>query len=218
MLRRFILSLLLLANNVQLLLGDSSALHVASEYGNYETAKALIDKDPQLINATDEDHQTPLHYAARYGNCDIVKMLLSSGADVNALANYGSDDSTNPPSISALYLAAENGHAECVKILLDNGANSSTKNNDEETALHIASQEDHYDVVKALIDKDPKLVNITNKDCWYPLHFAALYGHCKIVSLLLSNGADVNALAKFKYDNSTTPPHVSALYLVARYG
>ncbi|KAI6170522.1 Suppressor of tumorigenicity 14 protein-like protein [Aphelenchoides bicaudatus] len=195
-----------------------TALHVASQFGKYEAAKVLMAKDPSLGNATDKFKAIPLHLAALNGHCKIVSFLLDKGADVNALANFDEDDSTTPPSVSALYWAAQNGSVECLRILLDNGADINHQDFLGRTALHIASQEGHYDVVKALIKKNPQLVNIANKDSRTPLHYAAFNGHCDIVKLLLKKGADVNAVSKFSEDDSTVPPSVSALYLAAQNG
>ncbi|KAI6171416.1 Kallikrein-4 [Aphelenchoides bicaudatus] len=197
---------------------QDTLLHIAAEYDYYEAAKALIAKDPSIVNATDKYHETPLHMAASNGQCDIVKLLLDKGADVNALANFDDDNSTNPPSVSALYWAASYGYIKCVWVLLEKGANTSHQDRYGYTALNIASKFGYYEVVKALIAKDPKLVNVTDKHHWYPIHFAARYGHCDIVKLLVDNGADVNALSKFTNDDSTTSPSVSALYWAARYG
>ncbi|KAI6170524.1 Suppressor of tumorigenicity 14 protein-like protein [Aphelenchoides bicaudatus] len=194
-----------------------TALHVASQEGKFKAAKVLIAKNHQLVNSTNKDHQTPLHIAASEGHCDIISLLLDNDADVNALANFN-NDSTDSPSVSALYWAAENGSVECVRILLDNGAKIDHQDNYGETALHIASQEGKFKAAKALINKDPSLVNIANKDHWYPLHMAAFKGHCDIVSLLLEKGADVNALAKFIGEDSTVSPHVSTLYWAAKNG
>jgi ankyrin repeat protein len=50
------------------------------------------------------------------------------------------------------------------------------------------------------------------------LHKAANNGNCDILALLLKGGADINALAKYSNDNSTTKPSVSALLLATQNG
>jgi ankyrin repeat protein len=94
--------------------GKQTLLHVAADEGYYETAKALINRDFQLVNATDKFHWYPLHYAAQKGHCDILPLLLKGGADANALAKPPHDNSTTMPFISALLLATQHGHPECV--------------------------------------------------------------------------------------------------------
>jgi ankyrin repeat protein len=84
--------------------------------------------------------------------------------------------------------------------------------------LHIAVSNGYTEAAKILINKDPQLINTTDRLHWYPLHLAAWEGHCDIVSILLKNGADVNSLAKNSTDNLTTKPSVSALQLATKHG
>ncbi len=43
----------------------------------------------QLVNAKNEDNQTPLHFMARSGAYETAEILLTQGADVNAESENG---------------------------------------------------------------------------------------------------------------------------------
>jgi ankyrin repeat protein len=58
-------------------------------------------------------NQTPLHVAAEDGSSGLVKMLVSSGADVNAVDKNGA---------TPLILAMQNKHDEIVEMLKLAGA------------------------------------------------------------------------------------------------
>ena len=69
-----------------------------------------------LILTAGTAHATPLHDAARDGDIDKVQMLLSSGADPNATADY-----EEMGELTALHLAAVFGHTDTISVLLQAG-------------------------------------------------------------------------------------------------
>ncbi|ROT83530.1 hypothetical protein C7M84_023298 [Penaeus vannamei] len=66
-----------------------------------------------MLDAENEDLDTPLHLACKFGHEEVVKVLLESGSDVG---------DTNAACATPLHLAAEKGHAECCRMLLQHGA------------------------------------------------------------------------------------------------
>jgi ankyrin repeat protein len=56
----------------------------------YDTAELqeLLDKNPALVNTTDDNGNTALCNAALYGKFDAAKLLLEKGADVNARTSH----------------------------------------------------------------------------------------------------------------------------------
>jgi len=55
-------------------------LHVAAKYGNGSVVRYILKQDQKLVapllNAIDEDGNTPLHFAARYGRCTATFLLV----------------------------------------------------------------------------------------------------------------------------------------------
>lgn len=63
--------------------------------------------------------------------------------------------------------------------------------------IHDAARDGDVVKVQALLAQDPSLVHLSEKSYGYtPLHEAAARGHVAVVSLLLSNKADINAKTK----------------------
>lgn len=157
-----------------------TALIEAAANGRARDARAILDKAPELITATDSDGFTALHLAARPGSNGVyrfedysatVALLIARGADVNArsekysMTPLHSVTSYNIPSGNLTF----NGRPyqaylremqlRSLDLLLENGA-------------HVNAR-----AVK----------NMT------PLHWAAVCGHPNMVRVLLANGADAAA-------------------------
>ncbi|CAL9081248.1 unnamed protein product [Musa textilis] len=58
--------------------GDT-ALHVAATAGDLDVAKALLGKNPQLVNERNRKNETPLHKAALYGHETMFWELVKPG-------------------------------------------------------------------------------------------------------------------------------------------
>jgi RNA polymerase sigma-70 factor (ECF subfamily) len=87
----------------------------AVKSGDEDTIRSLLQADPGLVSANDEPgRHSPLHIAAGSGDTAVVELLLSYGANPNAL-----DEGDNA---SPLHHAAERGRLEVVKLLLAAGA------------------------------------------------------------------------------------------------
>jgi ankyrin repeat protein len=84
----------------------------AAECGDIETVKVLLNKDPELVNISDQRAWMPLHWAVRSGHYDLVKYLIDQGADVNAR-----DLSMYRP----LALAIDFGRQDVAELLRDHG-------------------------------------------------------------------------------------------------
>ena len=72
--------------------GRRCTRHHASRFGHLEVSRLLVDHGAN-VNATHQNHQTPLDLSARIdtgsGHLGIVKLLLERGADIDTLNDEG---------------------------------------------------------------------------------------------------------------------------------
>ena len=87
--------------------------------GGFDELKSFIDKNPSLINKTDNLGRSLLYLAARNGYMNICEYLLRNGANVNQRQNTGS---------TPLHGASYYGNLLVVKLLLEYGAQTDIKN------------------------------------------------------------------------------------------
>lgn len=62
-------------------------LHYCAENANTGCAEAILRVAPELLDAKDEDGYSALHLAVIAGNKLLLRLLISRGANVNALDN-----------------------------------------------------------------------------------------------------------------------------------
>ncbi|XP_016142825.1 B-cell lymphoma 3 protein homolog isoform X2 [Sinocyclocheilus grahami] len=114
-------------------------LHLAVQNGDKKLAKILL-KNGSEINAGDnKSGRSPLVHAVENNFTDMVIFLIESGCDVNTQSYSGN---------TALHSACGRGHIEIVRVLLKNGADSSLKNNHNDTAIMVAKNKKVSDVLR----------------------------------------------------------------------
>ena len=126
---------------------NAVAIRNAARDGDIVKVHAILDADPKVVDARDNDGVTALILAAQNGHAEVAKQLLDKGAAADARNNDG---------WTALMVAAANGHVEVAKQLLDKGAAVDVRNNDGWTALMYAVGTRHADVVALLKDHGAK--------------------------------------------------------------
>lgn len=123
---------------------NSTPLHLAAGYNNFEVAQYLLEGLPQPsngksgcgkadVNAPDKGGLIPLHNAASYGHLDIAALLIKHDTNVNATDRWG---------FTPLHEAAQKGRTQLCALLLAHGADPTLKNHEGQTALDLASAED----------------------------------------------------------------------------
>jgi ankyrin repeat protein len=114
----------------------------------------LLDADPTLLNAYNNDGFFPLGLAAFFGHPETVKLLVARGADVAQVAR-------NPMKIQALHAAAASHNFDVVKTLVDAGAPVNAAQQEGWMPLHEAARHGDLEIARVLLAKgaDPKRPN-----------------------------------------------------------
>jgi len=168
-----------------------TALHFASQEGDLNAVKSLIEKHNALVDAPAKhvyfnplhfDSYTPLHFASREGHLEVAKYLIvEQKARVDVPAKHGR---------TPLHLASLMGHLEVVKCLIEEqGAQVDVQDFWGKTPLHWASEKGHLELVKYLIEEQKAQVDVPAKHGCTPLHWASLRGHLEVVRYLIERGA-----------------------------
>ena len=120
----------------------------AAQNGDLSRLKRLLDKHPELLDATaGPGHATPLHHAVYYRRAAIVEELLRRKADVNALNGNGA---------TALHDCVSKGTLEMAVMLLDHGADVNIRNYARQTPLAMAVARDRSDMADLLRQRGAK--------------------------------------------------------------
>jgi hypothetical protein len=125
-----------------------------------------------------------LYQTTERGLIDDVKRLLEQGYD---------PDEKNRLGWTPFLLSVANGDSELVGTFLEYGADVNVKNSLGRTGIHFVCKYGFLEIGRKLIAAD---ANVNLKDTGHngiPLHMASQNGFAELVSLLLDNGADVDA-------------------------
>ncbi len=134
----------------------NSKLIAAVEDGIHNETLELIESGANINATTDEQYkETPLMLAAYWNEKEIVKLLLSKGANINILDNFG---------WNALMYAVVESNTEIIYILLSEGSEVNTirssQNKDKwpegATPLSIAEEMGNNTIINLLIEAGAK--------------------------------------------------------------
>ncbi|XP_043116799.1 nuclear factor NF-kappa-B p100 subunit [Puntigrus tetrazona] len=114
-------------------------LHLAVQNGNKKLAKILLENGAEINAGDNKSGRSPLVHAVENNFTDMVIFLIESGCDVNTQSYSGN---------TALHSACGRGHIEIVRVLLKSGADSSLKNNHNDTAIMVAKDKKVSDVLR----------------------------------------------------------------------
>jgi len=142
----------------------------------------LLETDPGLVRATDDDGRTALHHAATYGHANIALILLDAGADIDAREEDGE---------TPLHYAAWRSEVDVAELLVEFGADLEIRNDWGRTPLLIVARETgNAEMARRLIDAGA-VVNLRDEGGESPLDLAAWRGFSDLVNLLLDEGAEL---------------------------
>ena len=100
----------------------NTALHIASEQGNEEMVGYLLEKGA-IINAGNNNGETPLILAAKNGRMDVVDTLIDSLAQKSDISQPDSPlNYCDVTGRTAYMWASENGHKNVTSLLKERGA------------------------------------------------------------------------------------------------
>lgn len=170
--------------------------------------KAGADPSPESRSAAGPQ-ESPLRLAVKSNRTDLIALLLDAKADASVgLEEAVISDSKDivrllltkakmPQGESLVCSAAENCDLDMMKLLISKGASVDGKERLGRTALHIAVSKCSKDIVQYLVSKGADVNAVRQLDWktngWTPLHEAAARGDVAVATLLLANGAKINA-------------------------
>lgn len=155
---------------------------------SFSRAEYLLRRYPELLETKEGVGETPLHYLAIENRCEAVEFLIQKGAQVDAQTHF---------QATPLIHAARLGWLEMVGLLLKAGADPGARSDLEGSALHSAAgayKQNAVAVIKLLLDHGAN-VDIRQPIKGTPLMMSVKSGNIELVRLLLSRGADPNAVS-----------------------
>ena len=134
--------------------------------------------------------------ALTYDRPVLLRLLLERGFDPNTLNEKGEH---------GVALGVREGSFKSVLVLLSHPqVKAEHRNSVDESPLMLAAIRGNLEVSKALIDRGA----LINKSGWTALHYAASSAQLAVMSLLIKEGAELNA----RSPNETTPLMMAAMY------
>jgi len=197
--------------------------------GNIERVRNLVNTHPAVLQARNENGDSPLLAALYAGKAEVRDFLMAKAPPLTIyeatatgriervkelleedprLLNFTSHDGWTP-----LHLAAFFGQKQVAEFLIDLGADMHAVSRNSNTAmpLHSALASGKTDVALLLIDKGADFAAVQLTHGYTPLHYAAAGGLEIVVTRLLELGADPQLAAidgKTPIDMATEKGHM----------
>jgi E3 ubiquitin-protein ligase mind-bomb len=196
-------------------------IHYAAYNDHADVLEVLLAKDESNANVVNYNLHTPLHLAVVRQSFHSIEMLLRYTATVNAQDDNGNTalhcaiekqyhpaidlmvrqadvDFTvvNNRGFNVLHHAACAGNAYAVEQILSHAPSHivNIQKDDGFTALHIASLNGYLNIAELLITQGHANIELTNAEQHTPLLTGLSQGRASIIELLVSHGANVNAV------------------------
>ena len=160
-------------------------LFCASGAGDMARVRALLERDPRLVNAQ-YWYQFPIHMAVRENHAEVVELLLQAGADPGqSRYTYNSWD-------KLLAIAEERGYRE-VQALLASAMRGRFGYDPGFTAMAEAIKGRDRARVESVLGEHPGFIRAADALGNGPLHWAALTRQNDLVDLFVARGTDLEA-------------------------
>ncbi|KAF9406742.1 hypothetical protein HW555_012983 [Spodoptera exigua] len=192
------------AEGLQVVFCDTGIFHVFAPFHyaiwqRYLEATRLLVVRGCDVNARDDCGYSALHLAAEHGYTELVKLLLESGAAVDYRPNTGEEFPRTTLCDEPLRLAIRNKHYEVARLLLEHGADPN-KRYFFGAEINLVSDPEYLELLLTFgANPDSR-----DRAGLTPLMKAARQRKgLDAVLLLISFGADVNAMADARNDYRT---------------
>jgi ankyrin repeat protein len=176
-------------------------LHIACLYGRLDIVKMLLEKNPNLIQLTENLRQAPTPLAlsligSELGNSEIAKFLLENGARLNIPDSCG-----NYP----IHYAFLSDNVELIKFVLEKHPDEINRTaTADASCLHLTILKDSYKASEYIIQKFKEQINQKDSQGNTPLHIASKVNNTKFIELFLKYNADIN----ITNNDGDTPLHL----------
>jgi ankyrin repeat protein len=194
----------------------------ALEAGDLQMLRMQLAKEPDLAHVRDLNGVTLLMTAVYRGQEDAAAMLVAEGGPLDVFeavvlgetdrvreildAGEAKVEEVSPDGFGLLHLSCFYGRDEVARLLLDRGASAerASKHRMGVRPLHSAAAARRWDLVMTILEHGAD-VNSKQAGGWTALHHAAQQGDRDAASMLLSRGADREAVN----DRDQTPADVA---------
>ncbi|EDX09774.1 GD12958, partial [Drosophila simulans] len=196
-----------------------TALHLAAIYDHEECARILITEFDACPRKPCNNGYYPIHEAAKNASSKTMEVFFQAsypfrfpirtcpscmlqlrwgeqrGCTREEMISFYDSEGNVP-----LHSAVHGGDIKAVELCLKSGAKISTQQHDLSTPVHLACAQGAIDIVKLMFEMQPMekrlCLSCTDVQKMTPLHCASMFDHPDIVSYLVAEGADINALDK----------------------
>lgn len=158
----------------------NTPLHQAVYNGQSEIVRTLLAASGEMLNAPNDNGETPLMIACMKANLMTATLLIEAGADVDKALLNGT---------APLHFAAQSGNKFIGRALLEAKASINVQNENGETPLIMAAQTGNNEFVSLLCEYHAD-VNLADNLQHTALHYASERGYNEIVEMLLVEGAE----------------------------
>lgn len=151
-----------------------TAMHTASEKGDLDMVRALVDEYGVDVNLMSTRRISPLMCAAAAWKTDIVEYLLERGADPHTVTQSGHNVlclllNPDPRMVAKEYFRTPDAPHGIVRMLLERGVDPNSRlARSSFTALHMAIIQNLPDIMELLLDHgaDAHVVTQTGDTAW----------------------------------------------------
>ncbi len=189
--KRFILAIVFVVSATSLYLAQDRPGRLASliQAGNRMAALDMI-RSGADVNEAQPDGTRPIHWAVYRVDHELMTELIGRNAQVDVINELGSTPLTEAVKLS---------DPDMVRMLLDAGSGPEGANPEGQTALMLAIKSGDLGIVRMLVDAGADVNAVEQVQDQTPLIWAAAANRnaAEMVDILLANGADVNARARF---------------------